>query len=82
MLRTLFSRINEDERGIIGLGAGQRLYYVLGTADPFFADTDDTNNTLIDLYHDFTLELKPATGATLRLEQETPGQMDTLTNLL
>jgi len=55
MLRTLFSRINDDERGITGLEAGQRLYRMLSDADPFFKYTDGTNSYLIDEYHDFTL---------------------------
>ena len=38
-----------------------------------------TNN--VDTYHQFTLEVKPATGATLTIQRTTPGNLDAVIDL-
>ncbi|MBT3362643.1 MAG: hypothetical protein HN929_01850 [Chloroflexi bacterium] len=62
--------LENDERVVISVWltdynyeAGQGLFYALGNADPMFTDTDDTNTALLDVYHDFTIQLKPVNGA-------------------
>ncbi len=61
--------------------AVEGLYYVLGAADPFFTDTDDTNNYVVDENHTFTLEVKTQQDATLTIERTTPSYLDAVIDL-